>query len=716
MARIRSSISAGLIFHFLFGIVTGASGNPDFTVPLTHGTSPSVKIGLALSGGGARGIAHVGVLKWFEAHRIPVDAIAGTSIGGLIGGLYAMGMSPGDIQSMLREVDWDRMFSEGPTHAELPFRRKEDRRANQVNVEAGLKNGFSLPSGLNSAHYIGLTIDRVVLPYGGIASFDDLPIPFRCVATDFGAAQRVVLKDGSLSTAIRATMAIPVIFPPIIRDGRTLVDGGLLDNIPTDVLREMGPDVVVAVDVGTKLTDYQGIPSLSGAFSQSLLVMTLESDRRSLLKADIIIAPNLNEVGFLDFTTIDASVEKGYAAAEEKKNVLERFALTETDWERHLADRRERLRTSVPVPQAILFEGISGEAKRDLEGRIGAIAGQQLEPLRLETTLTKLIGEGRYQSIGYELTTEAGQPTLLVRVKEKAHAPPTVNFALEMESNDANTLNLTLGARVTVYDAGKYGSEWRTDARVGFRPGLSTEFLFPIRGRTLFIAPRGFARGSRENFFSGGTRTSTVQINRYGVGVDLVYLKENQEWRAGYEASYLDPSIMTGNPAGPFAFGTRGGLNDLLRLRYGYDGQDSPSIPTRGLRLDLESRFVLHAPLAPRAYPQFEGNAMYFHPLSELNSVFVGGTLGTSFNRQASPFGQFTLGGPFRLGPLFGGKLYALGWYDIGGAFERVANPSYRQQLSAGFRLNTRLGPLAFIGAFGEGGRGKFYFTFGRTF
>src|SRR5688572_24707116 len=167
------------------------------------------RIGLVLSGGGARGIAHIGVLEWFEENRIPVDYVAGTSMGGIVGGMYAAGMTPAEMRKTLEEIDWEDILRSSPAYDELSFRRKQDRRENQTVIEFGLKNGVSIPSGFNSGHKVGLIFDRAALPYSEIKSFDELVIPFRAVATDMLKGEAVVLKDGSLSTAMRATMAIP---------------------------------------------------------------------------------------------------------------------------------------------------------------------------------------------------------------------------------------------------------------------------------------------------------------------------------------------------------------------------------------------------------------------------------------------------------------------------------------------------------------------------
>src|SRR6187401_1576428 len=225
--------------------VSGQEAQPR---PPSAGSRP--RVGLALGGGAARGLAHVGVLRWFEEHRIPIDLITGTSMGGLIAGAYASGMTPDEIAQLMRTTDWDAMFISDSPFKYKTFRRKQDKRAYPSQLELGLKGGITLPGGLNPGQQIALLLDRIALSYADMESFDDLPTPFRCVATDLTNAEAVVLGRGSLAQAMRATMAIPGVFTPVNYENWLLVDGGALNNIPADVTKKMGANTVIAVNVG----------------------------------------------------------------------------------------------------------------------------------------------------------------------------------------------------------------------------------------------------------------------------------------------------------------------------------------------------------------------------------------------------------------------------------------------------------------------------------
>src|SRR5215467_3306159 len=296
------------------------------------------RIGLVLGGGGARGLAHIGVLRWLEEHRIPVDYIAGTSMGGLVGGLYATGMPLAEIRRLVSTLDWDKLLSGPPSYNELSFRRKEDRRAYPSALEFGWRDGLRLPQSINPGHYVGLLLDRLTLPYSTVPSFDDLPTPFRCVATDMIAAQPVVLKDGSLAQALRATMAIPGIFTPIEIGGKVLADGGLLDNVPSGVVQAMGADLIIAVNVGTPLGTREDLQTLPGILSQVISVTTIGNERRGLQLADIVITPELDGFSSFDFRDRAVIQQRGYMAATLHATELEALSLDEQSWQQYLAE------------------------------------------------------------------------------------------------------------------------------------------------------------------------------------------------------------------------------------------------------------------------------------------------------------------------------------------------------------------------------------------
>lgn len=711
--------------------------------PASASQPKPLKIGLVLSGGGARGVAHIGVLEWFEQNRIPVHFVAGTSMGGLIGALYSMGASPAEMRQLMQNQNWTDLLSSGPSFEKLSFRRKQDKRDFQSGLEIGLRKGISLPLGVSSAHYIGLLIDRLALPYHDLKSFDELPIPFRCVATDFLNAKPVVMKDGSLASAMRATMSIPGVFPPVERDGKVLVDGGLINNIPTDVVREFQPDVVIAVDVGTPLGDLQAIASIVGILQQSVTVMTINNDRQNLRLADIIIAPDLGNISALDFIGLDNIADVGFKAAAAKNVVLSRFALNEADWQQHLTERRASRRSAIPAPNDLQIAGVEANAKKALQRRLGNHADKPLDTAKLENDLTTITGQGRYESFNYGLKTESRKTILEIRPREKSHAPPSIVPGIEIDGSEVNAINFTLGARATVFDVGAYGAEWRIDAKIGFGNLFATEYFRPVGERGFFIAPRAAYRRDRQGIFTGRTRLAEYQADRFGAGGDVGFLTRRSEFRFGYEFTRVNARTSTGSPELP-AFD---GNFNVARARWAFDGQDSATVPTRGLRLTMEGRWYFSAPDARQDFPQAELRLSHFVPMSTKGSLFFAGAAGSAFGREVPPIQQFLLGGPFRFGAfdrdelrvnqyflatggylhklnalpsLIGGNIYAGAWFDqlgvSGGVTPQFDSQRHRSAFSVGFVMDTKVGPFSIVGSRGEGGRGKVYFSLGRFF
>ena len=731
---------ASLVFCLLFLSVCPAFGR---TADEGRSPDPRPKIGLVLSGGGGRGMAHVGVLAWFEEHRVPVDYIAGTSIGGLVGGLYAMGMPPSEIADLMQSVDWARAFAGKPGYSELSYRRKEDRRAYQVEYQMGAKNGIRLAPRLSSPHYIGLLIDRLTLPYSTISSFDDLPIPFRCAATDLLGAQSLTLKDGSLASALQATMSIPGVFPPVERNGRFLVDGGLLNNLPADLAREMKADVVIAVDIGTKLGDVKTIETLSGILTQTLTVMTMDSDRRNLPLADVIIAPDLGAHSMLDFSAIQRLIGLGYQGAEAKTAALQKYSLDPDAWRRHLAARNERKIARIPVPEAIEVSGIEEGARAPIRNLLQSLVGKQLDIKRLENALTMLAGQGRYESLDYQFAHSEKDPhaiVLLVRAKEKPYAPPTLDFGLQLDGSDIDTIHFSIGTRYTLYDIGKYGSEWRNDLILGFKARLASEYLYPIGHGGFFLAPEAyFTRSTASLFSASGAQLADYKVHRAGLRTGVGFMTRRTEFRAGYEIGRFSADVRSGEPP----IKSTAGLVRLAYMRWAFDGTDSATVPSRGLRLSAEGSWVSDAPLAASSFPRADIDALLLQPVSRRGSVFVNARIGTTFNKTAPFEMMFTMGGPFRLGaydyeefrgshavlgslgyrheigslsPFWGGKIYGIAWFDAGGAYADFSAPVIQYQGSAGFAMDTKLGSFSVIGAVGRGGAGKLYAAFGKFF
>ena len=302
-------------------------------------------MGVALEGGGAKGLAHIGVLRWFEEHHIPVDYIAGTSMGGLIAGLYATGYSPSEIEQIVGGIDWDQALAGQIPYQALSYRRKEDLRALPNYVELGLRHGIAGPSGLNSGQAVSLIIDRYLLPYSEPKSFDDLPIPFRCVATDLVSGKPEVFASGSIVNALRATMSIPGVFSPVVEGGKIFADGGLLNNLPTDVVKKMGSEVTIGVHLSVGPNDPKQLRTIFQIAGGSTGVMIDANVLRGMELADLLLTIDVAGFTTLEFSRFADILPKGYEAAQAKARVCLIVCChlsADDDWNRHMAARQSR--------------------------------------------------------------------------------------------------------------------------------------------------------------------------------------------------------------------------------------------------------------------------------------------------------------------------------------------------------------------------------------
>ena len=290
------------------------------------------RVGLVLGGGGARGAAHIGVLRELERHRVPVDAIAGTSMGAIVGGLYATGMSVDELQNVVETLDWADTMSDTPPRKDLSFRRKQDDAQFPINLELGLRGSeLLLPMGVIQGQELDLLLRKLTIGVSRISDFDALPIPFRAVASDIERGEAVILEAGDLAQAIRASMAVPGALAPVRIGDRLLVDGGLVGNLPIDVARAMGVDVVIAVDVEFPLYSADDLDSALAISEQMLTILIHKETKRqidTLGNDDVLIRPELGTFASSDFGHIADTLEPGAAAARAVSDKLQRLALT----------------------------------------------------------------------------------------------------------------------------------------------------------------------------------------------------------------------------------------------------------------------------------------------------------------------------------------------------------------------------------------------------
>jgi NTE family protein len=732
-----------LSFLVLFLLPTlGVAQEP--TVPHTEPRTPQkqrLKIGVALEGGGALGLAHIGVLQWFEEQHIPVDYVAGTSMGGLVGGFYATGVSPADMKDLIHKLDWDAILRDRTPYEDLSFLRKQDQRAYPNSLILGLRNGLYLPAGLNAGHQIGLLIDRETLPYFGLPSFDTLPIPFRCVATDLVSGQQFVFKDGSLAEALRATMSIPGAFTPVHDGQRVYVDGGLVNNLPTDVVRQMGADIVIAVHLDTQPVSAKDIQTLLSVLEQSVRAVISASEVRGLAHADAVVSVPLGHFLMRDFTKNVPIMQAGYEAAKGKSKLLASFALDDAAWDEYVRERDSRKRTATAVPQFIEVQGTSAPAQEDIRRYLKNFVGKPLQADQLDPVLTQLTGGGRYDTLDYRIVERNSKQGLLVVVKEKQFAPPTLQPAFELDGSEAGDIEFTLATRLTLLDLGGFRSEWRTDFLFGTTYGVSSELYRPFRAESKwFVAPHASASDETFQIYAKNDPLSDYRFYRESIGADLGYgFSRFSELRVGYDVGYLSTKLRLGTLEIPAVDGRLG----AARMRYIMDHTDDPVIPRRGFRMESNFHWFDTSPGATSAFPVLDTRLEFFQPVSRTSSFFLSSEGGSTFGSRNTGLPQFFLGGASRLGaygvnelfgnqyylfrggylheiaslpPFVGKKVYAIGSYEAGKMYGAPNESKFPNDFAAGVLAETGLGPFFVGGSVGDSSHHKWFFQLGHVF
>jgi NTE family protein len=700
------------------------------------------RIGVALEGGGALGLAHIGVLEWFEEDHIPVDYVAGTSMGGLVGGFYATGMSPAEMKKLIEGVDWNEVLGDVTPYEDLSYRRKEDQRAYPNSLILGLKNGVSFPGGLNAGHQIGLLIDRVTLPYYKLGSFESLPTPFRCVATDIVSGKEVIFDHGPLAEALRSTMSIPGAFTPVYDKNRVLVDGGLVNNLPTDVVKQMGADIVIAVHLETQPAEAKNIKSLFNVLQQSMRIVVAESELSGLARADAVITVPLGEFTSTDYKKNEPIMQKGYEAASAKSPLLDRFALSQDEWEELSRERDAKKQAVTALPEFIQVQGADTEQQREsIEHYLAPLAGKPLNTKRLDQVLTRLTGEGRYDTAGYRFIERDGKEGLLVQVSEKSYAPPTIQPGFEVDGSESEEVGFTMASRLTFLDVAGFRSEWRSDFLFGNTYGIASELYRPFTPVSKwFFAPRGEASTRVFKIYQKGDPLSDYKLGLADIGMDVGYgFNRFSELRFGYEVGYLDDELRLGTPR----FTPVDGRIGDAKMHYLLDHTDDPVIPRRGVRSETTFRWFDTSPGAPSAFPSLKTNVQYFQPVSALGSVFVYGEGATTFGFNNTGVPQFFLGGPLTLSayglnelqgnqyylfrggylhdvwilpPLVGKRVFVFGSYEVAKMYGAPVESKFPNDFATGILAETVLGPVLVGGSLGDSGHRKWFFQLGRVF
>lgn len=610
------------------------------------------RIGLVLGGGGARGAAHVGVLKVIEEMRIPVDYVAGTSMGSIVGGLYASGLNSAQIEREILAMDWGDLFQDEPNREERSFRRKTDDYLYAFKAKPGYNKGkLQLPLAYIRGQKFDLTLNRLTLPMFEVKDFDLMPIPYRAVATDIETGKEVVLAAGSLAKSIRASMAVPAAFDPVEIDGRLLVDGGLANNVPVSVARDMGAEVFIVVDVGSGLQSRDDIVSaldITGQLANFLFTLNTEPQLKTLGSRDILIRPQLGDIGGNSFNRASEAIPIGERAARESIDALRQYSLSAEDYARHVAARRQP-DARVPVIEFVRTNNHSPVADAVIASRISAKNGQPLDVAQLEKDLGHVYGLDIFESVRYDVLRENEQTGLLISAKEKYWGPAFVQVGLKSSSDMDGDSTFNLGALYSRGAINALNGEWRTGAQIGDEPTLFTEVHQPLDLRSrYFVSGQVGYQGRRVNVFDA----AGDNVARYQLSLSQLELGAGREFgtwgegRIGYRRASGTAEVKVGPPSPDEDLDT-----GEIFLRLSDDKLDNFNFPRAGHYGNVEWLVAREGLGARSDYDQVRLN--YSHAFSWGSHTLIGGLMGaTTLDEDAPLEGLFQLGGLFHLSGL----------------------------------------------------------------
>jgi NTE family protein len=490
------------------------------------------KIGLVLSGGGARGAAHVGVLKILEENRIPIDMVAGTSFGALVGGLYSAGYSASELEEVLQTMDWSTALSSQAPRNKRSFKRKEDDYGFLIRFKLALKNGqMELPSGLLTTNNLRLTLRDMLSEVASIEDFDKLPIPFRAVSTNLETGQATILGTGNLASAMVASMAVPALFPPVERDGLVLVDGGISNNVPIDVAREMGADIVIVVDIGSPLKNRDEMHSFTSVIDQLTLILTNKSANAQLATLtgkDVVIRPDLTDIGFADFENAINAVPKGEESTLNVLSQLQEHMLKPREWQAHMDKRAHNGDKPLdPVVEFIDVVNTSEISDEVIRTHLSQKTGEKLDALKMSSDLTSLYGYELFAEVDYSTVTRNGKTGIEVSATRPKNGEDAVRFGLALQDDLDGESGYQLAAGYTNRAINDLGGEWQTLLTLGDEFSIQTEFYQPIDySQQFYVFSRAFTGKANANVFDDdqnivGEVRLTQSSLEFGGGLNL---------------------------------------------------------------------------------------------------------------------------------------------------------------------------------------------------
>lgn len=706
------------------------------------------RIGVALGGGGARGIAHVRILRQLEALHIPVDCIAGTSAGALVGALYASGKTPEQIEKVVLDTNWMAMFSDTLPRRERSLQRKGDDYEQLAPIGIGLGGQgkrIQLAGGMAQGERLIALFETATGGSRVSGDFDDLSIPFRAIATDLNTGEAVILDHGSLPMAMRASMSLPGIFRPITIGDRVLLDGGVSNQVPIDVVRAMGADRVIAVDVGTPLTELDRDASLVDVIGQLSGFLTTRNAQRqldTLGPQDLLISPPLTgKVATGDFDKAPLALEIGQQAADTATPALRAFSQPEATYQRWYATREQRAASAAPAPIAFIeVENHTRYADALLLSYLPVEIGKPLDSKGMQEGVLRAYGMDTLASIGYQETRRDGGVGVVITAYEKPNGPAYLEAGLRLSNDLDGNHESNLRAGLLFAPLSPYGAEARVTLQIGSEPAISGSYYHPfdVGNRYAFEAEGGYETRSFNVFDGNGNKTSRYRVQRTGASAGLVRNVSNVlALRVGLERFAGDARMDIGSPQVPRTSFDEGAITASAT----YDNIDSLYFPRNGFLVNLGTYQSQKGLGADERFGQIDLDAVGAFPIGS-NAVQLGLRYHVTASGTAPLQNLYRLGGRWRLagfqqneltgqdyalafagytyelGKVLGRSAQAGGTVEYGNAWQRRSDMSisdgiWNGSLFLGF--DSWIGPLIFGIGMREGGHRVVFIELGQS-
>ena len=726
---------------------------------LPHPLRPPVPVGrpvvgITFEGGGALGLAHIGVMRWMDEHHIPVDRISGTSMGALIGSLIASGAQPSDLQRLATSGILTSMFTLKPSLDHLSFRRREDRNELPQAFTIGLRGGHvTVGNALLTDDALNAFLSGQLVAYNSDAlSFNDLPIPFRCVSTDLTTLRPLVFDSGSLPFAVRASISIPGVFPPVRYKGDILVDGAITDNMPVDVLRnDLHADVTIAVHLADSSFGDNDAQGITGVFARALQAGTSRNEEISRSQSDIQILPAVATFSAADYGKAVELEQAGYVAAEAQRDRLLPYALSNTDWASYEADLASRKRLPPTQISAVRVEAAGAPVPAEVVRRADKLQGQSFHEAQVEALVSDLRGNGAqdaFYSISHAPAEQGAVPAqttpqdgVVIHLRNNLDGPPYLLFGTDLAAMNANVTSAVFDLRFVDQNLGSYGAELRSDVRLGYLTQLGTEYYQPLGGSPFYVQPHVLYLRQPVYEWLDQKRVAERMLQRAGGGFDVgVTLNRKLQAALQYQAATVRWVLKEGQDESPTQH--LSGTTQSAAVHVIYTDRVAEIASPTGTRIDLTAGHLLHTAGSNEA-PFADLKARHSFTFLRQNLLILSTQADTYFrNLVADPF-RFTLGGPLRLSASsvdeyrgtdtvlgqatylrrianlpsgLGQGIYLTTAYEVGSIWSPERHSILRQDQLAGLLLNTPLGALTLGGAIGDAGHRKVFFTFGKVF